>query len=99
MKKHKEKNIRGSGSSNIQFSSIKTETGRNPQPDQHITAGMIQSPVAAMNTSDVFDGQVLRAYGEMEVPGARDLELKRSSGAEDGPGIRSVVEGKQGEKA
>ena len=93
----KEKNISSTGG--MKKSPIKTETGFNTQPDQAITAGMIQSPVAAMNTSNVFDGQVLRPYGEMEAPTARDLSLKRSSGAKKELGIDLVDSGKQGEKA
>jgi len=93
----KEKNV--SSTSGMKKSPIKTETGFNPQPDQHITAGHIQSAVAGFNTSDVFSGQVLRAYGEMEAPTARDLNLKRSSGAKKELSIDLVDSGKQGEKA
>jgi hypothetical protein len=94
-----EKKIKGSVSKSSQFSPIKTETGKNTQPDQHITGGMIQSPVAALNTSDVFSGQVLAPYGEQEKPTERDLHLKRSSGATKGLSIDLIDSGKQGEKA
>jgi hypothetical protein len=95
----KEKAGGGKISKTSQFSPIKTETGKNMQPDQAITAGMVQSPVAALNASNVFDGRTLASYGEMEKPTERDLNIKRPDGATKGLSIDLATTGKQGEKA
>lgn len=95
----KEKHGGGKISKPSQFSPIKTETGINKQPDQAVTGGKIQSPVAALNASNVFDGRLLAPYGEMEKPTERDLTIKRSMGAAKELSIDLVSTGKQGEKA
>jgi hypothetical protein len=64
-----------------------TQTVTGPK-DVFVTPGRLATAVAAFDEGITSGGQQIpkKGYGDMEVPGERDINIKRSMGASDGPG-------------
>ena len=79
---------------------VKLET-KNDQPDAGITTpGMIQTPVSAFLGPNIMNDPLAlpQGYGAIDHVAARNIDTKRSDGAEKGPDIKTVTSGKSGEK-